>query len=470
MKSFERLVLSHLKSLTSPLLDPLQFAYRANRSVDDAINLALHHILQHLDSPGTYARVLFVDFSSAFNTILPSLLQDKLSQLNVPDSTCRWITDFLAGTTAHSLESSQPLAALDAHKPLTAAGHYTASRQIPLGTLTASSQSRLDLPATRSRRNRITASRRPLKAHSHSHLLSAETLSQPLAALERSHRWNAHSSHQPLTLIQPLAGRRNHTASRSRWNAHSRRSSHSLRRPLDASQPASRIAGPLTASRSRWTLTASRQGPLDAHSHSQTADNAHSLSQPLNAPHLSRPLDAHKPHPQRWKRSQSHSKRWNAHILIRSRLKTHSLSQPLEAHSPLAGRWTHTAPWKRYTSSIASQDAPQPHTAADTLTPSPQPLTASGTRSQPLVSSPWTLHQPPSAVRWSAHKPLAPLETLTASTQRPWKRSQPLAEPADRSHPRRSPLTAHSPLAAAGTQKLLITKQPQMPPENTAVR
>uniref|UniRef100_A0A3B3I122 Reverse transcriptase domain-containing protein n=1 Tax=Oryzias latipes TaxID=8090 RepID=A0A3B3I122_ORYLA len=95
MKSFERLVLPHLKSFTSPLLDPLQFAYRANRSVDDAINLALHFILQHLDSPGTYARILFVDFSSAFNTILPSLLQEKLLQLNVPDSTCRWITDFL---------------------------------------------------------------------------------------------------------------------------------------------------------------------------------------------------------------------------------------------------------------------------------------------------------------------------------------------------------------------------------------
>uniref|UniRef100_A0A8C6PEI1 Reverse transcriptase domain-containing protein n=1 Tax=Nothobranchius furzeri TaxID=105023 RepID=A0A8C6PEI1_NOTFU len=85
----------HLKSFFSPLLDPLQFAYRANRSVDDAINLALHFILQHLDSPGTYARILFVDFSSAFNTILPALLQDKLSMLNVPNSTCRWITDFL---------------------------------------------------------------------------------------------------------------------------------------------------------------------------------------------------------------------------------------------------------------------------------------------------------------------------------------------------------------------------------------
>ncbi|KAK3556662.1 hypothetical protein QTP70_011926 [Hemibagrus guttatus] len=95
MKSFERLVLSYLKDITDPLLDPLQFAYRANRSVDDAVNMALHFILQHLDSPGSYARILFVDFSSAFNTIIPALLRDKLLQLNVPDSMCSWITDFL---------------------------------------------------------------------------------------------------------------------------------------------------------------------------------------------------------------------------------------------------------------------------------------------------------------------------------------------------------------------------------------
>ena len=31
MKTFETLVLSHLKDITNPLLDPLQFAYRANR-------------------------------------------------------------------------------------------------------------------------------------------------------------------------------------------------------------------------------------------------------------------------------------------------------------------------------------------------------------------------------------------------------------------------------------------------------
>ncbi len=58
MKSFERLVLAYLKASTGPLLDPLQFAYRANRSVDDAVNMGLHYILQHLDRPGTYVRIL----------------------------------------------------------------------------------------------------------------------------------------------------------------------------------------------------------------------------------------------------------------------------------------------------------------------------------------------------------------------------------------------------------------------------
>ncbi|XP_061131044.1 uncharacterized protein LOC133151771 isoform X1 [Syngnathus typhle] len=63
MKSFERLVLNHLKEVTGPLLDPLQFAYRANRSVDDAVNMGLHYILHHLITPETYARILFVVFS-----------------------------------------------------------------------------------------------------------------------------------------------------------------------------------------------------------------------------------------------------------------------------------------------------------------------------------------------------------------------------------------------------------------------
>ncbi|KAK3550646.1 hypothetical protein QTP70_002344 [Hemibagrus guttatus] len=55
----------------------------------------------HLDKSGTNVRLLFVGFSSAFNTIIPTLLQTKLTQLSVPSSICQWITIFL--TDRHQL-------------------------------------------------------------------------------------------------------------------------------------------------------------------------------------------------------------------------------------------------------------------------------------------------------------------------------------------------------------------------------
>ncbi|KAI3362442.1 hypothetical protein L3Q82_012246 [Scortum barcoo] len=47
-KCFERLVLAHLKSCLPPTLDPHQFAYRQNRSTEDAVSIALHSVLSHL--------------------------------------------------------------------------------------------------------------------------------------------------------------------------------------------------------------------------------------------------------------------------------------------------------------------------------------------------------------------------------------------------------------------------------------
>ena len=96
MKAFERIVLKYIKSLIPSGFDQYQFAYRANRSTEDAITLCLHRILQHLESPSTYARVLFIDYSSAFNTILPSKLHNKLlHDLKFPAALCDWILDFL---------------------------------------------------------------------------------------------------------------------------------------------------------------------------------------------------------------------------------------------------------------------------------------------------------------------------------------------------------------------------------------
>ena len=95
MKCFERLVMERIKAGLSADLDPYQFAYRPNRSTEDAISTMLHFTLSHLDKKNTYARILFIDFSSAFNTIIPQQLVEKLKDLNVDTGTCNWILDFL---------------------------------------------------------------------------------------------------------------------------------------------------------------------------------------------------------------------------------------------------------------------------------------------------------------------------------------------------------------------------------------
>ncbi len=74
MKCFERLVMHHIKSSLPNTLDPFQFAYRPNRSTDDAISTTLHLALTHLEEKDSYVRMLFIDFSSAFNTIIPQQL------------------------------------------------------------------------------------------------------------------------------------------------------------------------------------------------------------------------------------------------------------------------------------------------------------------------------------------------------------------------------------------------------------
>uniref|UniRef100_A0A8K9USR6 Reverse transcriptase domain-containing protein n=1 Tax=Oncorhynchus mykiss TaxID=8022 RepID=A0A8K9USR6_ONCMY len=97
MKCFERLVKDHITSTLPDTLDPLQFAYRPNRSTDDAISTTLHTALTHLDKRNTYVRMLFIDYSSAFNTIVPSKLVIKLETLGLDPALCNWVLDFLTG-------------------------------------------------------------------------------------------------------------------------------------------------------------------------------------------------------------------------------------------------------------------------------------------------------------------------------------------------------------------------------------
>ncbi|CDQ84534.1 unnamed protein product [Oncorhynchus mykiss] len=83
--------MAHINSILLDTLDPLQFAYRPNRSTDDTISIALHTALSHLDKRNTYVRMLFIDYSSVFTTILPTKLITKLRTLGLNTSLCNWI-------------------------------------------------------------------------------------------------------------------------------------------------------------------------------------------------------------------------------------------------------------------------------------------------------------------------------------------------------------------------------------------
>jgi hypothetical protein len=86
--------MAHINTITPDTLDPLQFAYLPNRSTDDAIFIALHTALTHLDKRNIFVRIMFIDYSSAFNTIVPSMLITKLRTMGLNTSLFNWILDF----------------------------------------------------------------------------------------------------------------------------------------------------------------------------------------------------------------------------------------------------------------------------------------------------------------------------------------------------------------------------------------
>ena len=94
-KCFERVILPKLSICTQPIMDKLQFAYLSNRSTDDAIVTLIHELTEHLDRLSNYARCLFIDYSSAFNTMQPHNLINRLAQYKVPARLQLFILDFL---------------------------------------------------------------------------------------------------------------------------------------------------------------------------------------------------------------------------------------------------------------------------------------------------------------------------------------------------------------------------------------
>ena len=109
-KTSERMVLPQYKSFIQDSQDPFQFAYQNNRSCEDALLVTINEVTSNLDSKLSVEknkasgiitkscnsdRIMFFNFSSAFNTIQPHLLATKMLSMSVPSDMILWIIDHL---------------------------------------------------------------------------------------------------------------------------------------------------------------------------------------------------------------------------------------------------------------------------------------------------------------------------------------------------------------------------------------
>lgn len=99
MKCFENLIVNLIKPGLSPYLDSLQYTYREGRGTGDAIVSVSHLITLHLEDSKAYAQILFAVFHSAFHTVSPSLLIQKLINLQVNPWIIKWFYPLLINRT-----------------------------------------------------------------------------------------------------------------------------------------------------------------------------------------------------------------------------------------------------------------------------------------------------------------------------------------------------------------------------------
>ena len=102
-------MLPQLTSFIDDSLDPFQFTYQNNRSCEDALLVTISEVTSHLDSKLSVEKNkvsgiittsrnsvrMFLNFSSAFNSILPHLLANKMLSMSVPSDMTLWIVDCL---------------------------------------------------------------------------------------------------------------------------------------------------------------------------------------------------------------------------------------------------------------------------------------------------------------------------------------------------------------------------------------
>ena len=97
-KELERIVIKHYKIETKDKIDPMQFGNKQGVSTTHMLIKLLHEWQSQLDL-GHSVRVVFLDYSKAFDRVNHNILLDKLAQLNVSPHMLKWFASFLINRT-----------------------------------------------------------------------------------------------------------------------------------------------------------------------------------------------------------------------------------------------------------------------------------------------------------------------------------------------------------------------------------
>jgi hypothetical protein len=102
LKLMEKVILKDILPQLSFFSDPLQFAYKRNRSTLDAVASLVHFISSSLDKGGSIVKCVFLDFSSAFLTVDRSSLLEKLHSAGCSASSLSWLADYFSFRTQYT--------------------------------------------------------------------------------------------------------------------------------------------------------------------------------------------------------------------------------------------------------------------------------------------------------------------------------------------------------------------------------
>jgi hypothetical protein len=92
----DKLALKQIDKTMKCQEDPNQYAYKANRCTTDALVMAVDFILKTLDThTGSAVKAIFLDYSSAFNTVLQKQLIQKIDATD--SNAASWLKSYMEG-------------------------------------------------------------------------------------------------------------------------------------------------------------------------------------------------------------------------------------------------------------------------------------------------------------------------------------------------------------------------------------